>query len=81
MRASSAYFRQTLTSSRRRSSLSGGITMRMTEPSLEGVTPRSDCRIAFSIAPKSERSHGWMTSIRGSGTEIFPTCEIGVGTP
>ena len=34
----------------RRSSVSGGIGIRTTLPSLDGVSPRSDFWIAFSIA-------------------------------
>src|SRR5271166_33568 len=49
-RPSSARLRTTLTSSRRRSSVSSGIARRTTLPSLEGFRPTSDSLIAFSIA-------------------------------
>src|ERR1051326_2377358 len=44
-RPSSANLWTTLTSSLRRSSVSGGIGMRMTLPSFDGVSPRSDARM------------------------------------
>ena len=49
-RPSSAMWRTTLTRSRRRSSLSSGMAMRIRRPSLLGVSPMSDSMIAFSIA-------------------------------
>ena len=49
--ASSPLPRATLTISRRRSSDSCGMTTRMILPSLLGFSPRSESRIAFSIAP------------------------------
>ena len=48
-RPSSAMWRTTLTSSLRRSSVSCGIGRRMILPSFDGVRPRSDSWIAFSI--------------------------------
>ena len=41
-----------LTRSRRRSSVSCGMATRMTLPSLVGLTPRSELRMAFSILPQ-----------------------------
>ena len=41
----------------------------MTFPSLEGVSPRSEERMAFSMAAMAPRSWGCTTSRRGSGTE------------
>ncbi|GAT37679.1 ribosome recycling factor [Listeria monocytogenes] len=50
--ASSASFFTSLTNSLRRSSVNCGIDKRSTEPSLFGVKPKSDFKIAFSISPK-----------------------------
>src|SRR5439155_13266963 len=55
-RPSSANLCTTFTSSRRRSSVSGGSGIRMRLPSLDGVSPRSDARIAFSTALRSALS-------------------------
>ena len=44
-----------------------GMVSRITLPSLLGVRPRSDFWIAFSIALIWLASHGWITSVRGSG--------------
>ena len=49
-----------LTSSLRRSSVSGGMGMRITLPSVEGFRPRSELRIAFSTADL-DLSHGSAT--------------------
>src|SRR2546425_984627 len=57
-RPSSANLWMTFTSSLRRSSVSGGRGMRIRLPSLEGVRPRSDARMAFSTALRSDLSHG-----------------------
>src|SRR5579875_2796098 len=70
-----------LTSSLRRCSESGGSTRRIMWPSLLGVRPRSDLRIAFSIGPSIERSHGWIVSKRGSGTLTVASWLIGIGVP
>jgi hypothetical protein len=56
-------------SSLRRSSVSGGIGMRMTLPSLAGLRPRFELRMAFSMAPISDGSKGCATIIVGSGIE------------
>jgi hypothetical protein len=37
--------------------------------------------MAFSIEEIAFRSYGWITSIRGSGTENEASCCIGVGAP
>ena len=42
---------------------------RSTLPSDEGVMPRSDLWMAFSMFPIWEASHGWITSVFGSGTD------------
>jgi hypothetical protein len=48
-RPSSAMLCRTFTISRRRSSVSGGMARRMSLPSLDGFSPRSESRIDFSI--------------------------------
>ena len=53
----------------RRSSVSGGKANRITLPSFDGVRPRSEDMMAFSIADTAFLSKGWMTRRRGSGTE------------
>ena len=53
----------------------------MTVPSLEGVTPKSLSRIAFSIAFSVVLSHGSMTSIWASGVFTPAIWFTGVGTP
>ena len=50
----------TLTSSLRRCSVRGGIEIRTIFPSLEGVSPRSDLRMAFSISLITVASQGWI---------------------
>src|SRR4029079_2646415 len=59
-RPSSAIPRTTLTSCLRRSSVSSGICSRISWPSLDGVRPTSDSRIARSIALIELLSYGWM---------------------
>ena len=53
----------------------------MIAPSLDGFTPRSLLRIAFSIAPSDDLSNGWMTTIRGSGMWNEASWFTGVGVP
>ena len=50
-------------------------------PSTFGMRPMSDFMIAFSIAPRTPRSHGWMTIWCGSGTLIEASWLSGVGVP
>jgi hypothetical protein len=57
------------------------MTSRMSLPSLLGVRPRSDFWIAFSMAAICEASHGWMTRVRASGTEIVATWLMGWTVP
>src|SRR3954469_16356105 len=78
---SSAILRTTFTSSFRRSSVGCGIGSRTTLPSFDGVRPRSDSWIAFSIALIELGSNGWIVSIRGSGTLIVASCFSGVEVP
>jgi hypothetical protein len=62
----------TLTSSLRRSSVSSGMLSRMTLPSLFGVRPTSDSRMAFSIDLIELLSYGVIVSSRAS---LADTCE------
>jgi len=55
--------------------------MRMILPSLTGVSPRSDFRMAFSTRPKAARSQGWMVMVRLSGVEREAIWSMGVGVP
>ncbi len=71
----------TFTISLRRSSVSWGITTRMMLPSLVGLTPRSELRIAVSIAFSCEASYGLTMTMRASGTLMLAICVIGVGAP
>ena len=61
------------TSSLRRSSVRGGMLIRMTFPSLFGFTESSDFWIAFSIAGSTDRSQGWMITSRASGMDSVAT--------
>jgi len=67
----------TLTRSRRRSSVRGGILSRTTVPSTLGVRPMSLLRIAFRWHRARPGPHGWMTIWWGSGTEMPASCEGG----
>ena len=58
----------TFTNSLRRSAVSGGNDRRMLLPSLLGLRPRSDWRMAFSMAAMAPLSYGVITSMRASGT-------------
>src|SRR5580658_1070570 len=80
-RAFSASWRSTLVISRRRSSVSGGIGMRTTVPAVCGVRPRSDLKMAFSIACTTLFSQGEMTSVRPSSTAMLATCCSGTSEP
>ena len=57
------------------------MTMRMILPSLTGVSPRSDLRMAFSTAAMPPLSHGWMVRVRLSGTATEAIWLTGVGVP
>ena len=46
-----------------------------------GVSPRSEARIACSIALRVEASKGRISSERGSGTLMLANCTSGVGIP
>src|SRR5437870_6742385 len=80
-RTSSAIFFACFTSSLRRSSVSGGIGRRMSLPSLVGVRPRSEARIAFSMSLIILASNGWTVRSRFSGAASVATCLRGVGVP
>ena len=47
--------------------------IRMTFPSLFGLTESSDFWMAFSISGSTDRSHGWMMTSRASGIEMVAT--------
>ena len=66
---------------RRRSSVSGGKLRRMECPSLLGFSPRSECWIAFSMAPIGALSYGVMSSWRASGTWKPASCWSGTSEP
>lgn len=55
--------------------------MRMTRPSLEGVTPRSDFMMAFSMAAMALVSYGCTTTDRESGAEMPAMVFKGVMAP
>jgi hypothetical protein len=48
---------------------------------LDGVSPRSDSRIVFSICLIELGSNGWIVSMRGSGALIVARFLSGVGVP
>src|SRR5207302_638052 len=79
--AFSASCRSTFVISRRRCAVSGGMGMRITVPAVIGVSPRSDLKIAFSIACTTLFSHGEMTSVRPSSTAMLATCCSGTSEP
>jgi hypothetical protein len=80
-RPSSALVRATLMYSLRRSSVSSGKTQRSTLPSLEGLTPRSESRIARSMAGIAPWSKGWIRMVRASGAVKLASCCSGVWVP
>ncbi len=53
----------------------------MVWPSVCGLRPRSDSRIAFSTAVTMPRSQTEIESRRGSGTLTVATCAIGIEAP
>ena len=53
----------------------------MTWPSLAGLMPRSELRIAFSMAAAALRSYGDTTSSRASGAEMPASFRRSVGVP
>ena len=55
--------------------------MRMTLPSLDGLTPRSELRMASSMALSWLASYGLMTTRRASGTLMLDSWVMGVGDP
>src|SRR6185437_3127976 len=70
-----------LVSSRRRSSVSGGIGMRTTSPEVAGFTPRSESRIAFSTTCTIFFSNGWIAMVRASARVTFATWFNGTSDP
>ena len=67
--------------SRRRSSVSAGIGTRITSPADAGLSPRSESRIAFSIAGTSFFSHGCTVIVRVSASWTFATFGTAVIVP
>ena len=57
------------------------MTQRMMVPSLLGLTPRSACWIAFSMACIEDLSNGLMMMVRASGVWNDASCCSGVGAP
>ena len=53
----------------------------MQEPSLVGVRPRFEAKIAFSIGPSIGFSHGMIERTRGSVAFTLARWRIGVGVP
>ncbi len=53
----------------------------MTLPSVAGFTPRSESRIAFSIAGVADLSNGDTRIVRASGLLNDASCCSGVGAP
>ena len=80
-RACSAYWPATLARSRRRSSFSSGIGRRRIVPSICGLMPRPELRIALSTAPTSDLSQTLTSTMRGSGTVMVPSWFTGIGLP
>src|SRR5215213_8021928 len=80
-RASSALCLASLMYSLRRSSVSSGRTIRMVLPSLEGLTPRSELRIDFSMPLKAFLSYGVISITRASCAWKVANCCSGVGAP
>lgn len=78
--ASSPIF-NVFTSSLRLSSVNAGTEIRMTSPSLVGLTPKFAAMIAFSISSTEVLSYGEITNKRASGTLILANCCTGVGAP
>ena len=61
--------------------MSGGIGMRISLPSLAGLTLSSELRSAFSIAPMIDGSKGWTVSSEASGAWIVDTWLSGICAP
>ena len=79
--AFSPTFFTSLANSLRVSSVSAGITKRITEPSLAGLIPRSDSLMARSISAIDPLSNGEIKRTRASGTVIEANWLSGVGAP
>ena len=69
------------TRSRRRSLVSGGIARRMSLPSFAGLMPRSDRRMAFSMAAICDTSQGWIVMVVEFGVASVAIWFRGVGVP
>ena len=57
------------------------MTHRIMLPSLLGLTPRSESRMAFSMAFIEDLSYGVMMIVRASGFWNDASCCSGVGAP
>ena len=55
--------------------------MRITVPTVVGVRPRSEARIAFSTGPTMVFSYGVIVIERASAMATLATCMIGVSLP
>ena len=64
-----------------RSSVSAGIGTRTVSPCEEGLRPRSESRIAFSIAPAIFFSNGVTPMVRASSSVTLATWLIGICEP
>ncbi len=64
-----------------RSSVKAGTAIRITSPSLVGLTPKLAAIIAFSMSATEVLSYGEITSKRASGTLMLANCCTGVGAP
>ena len=63
------------------SSVRAGNGSLIISPSLPGVIPMFDFKIAFSIGPIFDLSQGFITSSLASGIEIVAAWLIGVSVP
>src|SRR5579859_25467 len=80
-RAFSASPRTTFVRSRRRSSVRAGIGTRISSPIDDGLSPRPDSRMAFSITGTIFFSHGVTLIVRASSSDRLATWPSGVGLP
>ena len=80
-RAPSAYLWAVLTRSLRRSSVSGGSGTRITWPSVCGLRPRPESRIATSAALVTDLSQTCTDSRPGPATEMLATWFSGCTVP
>ena len=79
--ASSPLARAALARSRRRSSVSGGIEIRIASPLLVGFRPSPASVMPFSMAPIVDLSHGWTVIRSYCGALTFETWLSGIELP